>query len=315
MGPDRSQRDPRPGAPAARRSWPRRSGTPCSCRLRWARSPAANTRTSRGPSAAAASPSWGRGSRSSRTWARSPSSLSASRTTWPSSFPPALVPLPCAPRWRWPASSSSSSSTPRACAGSAPSRWRWSRSSASRWRCSSSPASSRSIPRTTGPSSRTAASGFAAALPPLFFLYAGFESLAQTAGEVQRQPPPAARHLPARAAGHRGRLRAHVRGRLRCPPRGAPAGQPRSHDGVGARYLHAAAATFVTLGAVMALATSLNATMLVPSRMALVLVRDGLAPRMDRLDLGAHGHARSRPGLYPRRQRWAWSSAARSRWP
>jgi len=47
---------------------------------------------------------------------------------------------------------------------------------------------------------------------------------------------------------------------------------------VGARYLHAAAATFVTLGAVMALATSLNATMLVPSRMALVLVRDGLAP-------------------------------------
>ncbi|HZM50046.1 MAG TPA: amino acid permease, partial [Vicinamibacteria bacterium] len=29
------------------------------------------------------------------------------------------------------------------------------------------------------------ASGFAAALPPLFFLYAGFESLAQTAGEVK----------------------------------------------------------------------------------------------------------------------------------
>jgi len=47
---------------------------------------------------------------------------------------------------------------------------------------------------------------------------------------------------------------------------------------VGAQYLHAAAAAFVTLGAVMALATSLNATMLVPSRMALVLVRDGLAP-------------------------------------
>src|SRR5439155_3360567 len=28
-------------------------------------------------------------------------------------------------------------------------------------------------------------SGFAAALPPLFFAYAGFESLAQTAGEVK----------------------------------------------------------------------------------------------------------------------------------
>jgi hypothetical protein len=47
---------------------------------------------------------------------------------------------------------------------------------------------------------------------------------------------------------------------------------------VGARYLHTAAAAFVTLGAVMVLANSLHATMLVPSRMALVLVRDGLAP-------------------------------------
>ena len=47
---------------------------------------------------------------------------------------------------------------------------------------------------------------------------------------------------------------------------------------VGVLYLHTAAAAFVTFCAVMALATSLNATMLVPSRMALVLVRDGLAP-------------------------------------
>jgi APA family basic amino acid/polyamine antiporter len=44
------------------------------------------------------------------------------------------------------------------------------------------------------------------------------------------------------------------------------------------QYLHSAA-WFVTLGAVMALATSVNATMLVPSRLALVLVRDSLAPR------------------------------------
>src|SRR5262249_12787505 len=36
------------------------------------------------------------------------------------------------------------------------------------------------------------ASGFAASLPPLFFAYAGFESLAQTAGEVQDSTP----HLP-----------------------------------------------------------------------------------------------------------------------
>src|SRR5262249_53069826 len=46
-----------------------------------------------------------------------------------------------------------------------------------------------------------------------------------------------------------------------------------------AQYLHSTAASFVTLGAVMALTTSVNATMLVPSRLALVLVRDGLAPR------------------------------------
>jgi APA family basic amino acid/polyamine antiporter len=48
---------------------------------------------------------------------------------------------------------------------------------------------------------------------------------------------------------------------------------------VGARYLHASAAWFVALGAVMAIATSLNATFLVPSRLALVMAGDGLAPR------------------------------------
>jgi amino acid transporter len=44
-------------------------------------------------------------------------------------------------------------------------------------------------------------------------------------------------------------------------------------------YLPFGAAWFVTLGAVMALTTSLNATMLVPSRLAVVLARDRLAPR------------------------------------
>jgi amino acid transporter len=39
------------------------------------------------------------------------------------------------------------------------------------------------------------------------------------------------------------------------------------------------AAWFVTLGAVMALATSVNATMLVPSRVGIMLAEDGLAPR------------------------------------
>jgi amino acid transporter len=122
------------------------------------------------------------------------------------------------------------------------------------------------------------ASGFAAALPPLFFLYAGFESLAQTAGEVKdsrrRLPGIFLRGLLATAV---------VYVLMSAVAFGALPGErlqvsPAPMTEVGARYLHAAAAAFVTLGAVMALATSLNATMLVPSRMALVLVRDGLAP-------------------------------------
>ena len=120
--------------------------------------------------------------------------------------------------------------------------------------------------------------GFLAALPPLFFLYAGFESLAQTAGEVRDSR----RRLP--GVFLRGLLvTACVYVLMSAVAFGALPGErlqasPAPMAEVGARYLHAAAAAFVTLGAVMALATSLNATMLVPSRMALVLVRDGLAP-------------------------------------
>jgi amino acid transporter len=122
------------------------------------------------------------------------------------------------------------------------------------------------------------AAGFAAALPPLFFLYAGFESLAQTAGEVRdsrrRLPGIFLRGLLATAAVYV-LMSAVAFGVLPGERLGA---SPAPMAEVGARYLHVAAAAFVTLGAVMALATSLNATMLVPSRMALVLVRDGLAP-------------------------------------
>ncbi len=121
--------------------------------------------------------------------------------------------------------------------------------------------------------------GFAAALPPLFFAYAGFESLAQTAGEVRDSR----RRLPrVFLAGLVGTAVVYV---LMCVVSfGVLPGERLQKSAapmteVGAQYLHASAAWFVTLGAVMALATSLNATMLVPSRMALVLVRDGLAPQ------------------------------------
>jgi amino acid transporter len=48
---------------------------------------------------------------------------------------------------------------------------------------------------------------------------------------------------------------------------------------VAAVYLPAGAAWFVTFGAIMAITTSMNSTMIVPSRLAFILSRDGLAPR------------------------------------
>jgi amino acid transporter len=48
---------------------------------------------------------------------------------------------------------------------------------------------------------------------------------------------------------------------------------------VAAVYLPAGAAWFVTFGAIMALTTSMNSTMLVPSRLGVMLASDGLTPR------------------------------------
>jgi len=45
------------------------------------------------------------------------------------------------------------------------------------------------------------------------------------------------------------------------------------------RYLPAGAEVIITIGALMAITTSLNATMIVPSRVAIMLAKDGLAPR------------------------------------
>jgi amino acid transporter len=48
---------------------------------------------------------------------------------------------------------------------------------------------------------------------------------------------------------------------------------------VAMQYLPRGAEVLITIGALMAITTSLNGTMLVPSRVAIVLVEDGLAPR------------------------------------
>jgi len=120
--------------------------------------------------------------------------------------------------------------------------------------------------------------GFAAALPPLFFAYAGFESLAQTAGEVRDST----RRLPrAFLLGIGGTtviylLMSLVSFGVLPGPRLQASPAPMTE--VAAVYLPAGAAAFVTLGALMAIATSLNATMLVPSRLAIILAADGLVP-------------------------------------
>jgi amino acid transporter len=122
------------------------------------------------------------------------------------------------------------------------------------------------------------AGGFLKSLAPLFFSYAGFESLAQTAGEVKDST----RRLPAvflkgiSAAALIFVLMSVVAfGVLPGSQLGASKA-PMAE--VAAVYLPAGAALFVTFGAIMAITTSMNSTMLVPSRLAFILSRDGLAP-------------------------------------
>jgi amino acid transporter len=122
------------------------------------------------------------------------------------------------------------------------------------------------------------AGGFLKSLAPLFFSYAGFESLAQTAGEVKDST----RRLPVvflkgiSAAALIFVLMSVVAfGVLPGSQLGASKA-PMAE--VAAVYLPAGAALFVTFGAIMAITTSMNSTMLVPSRLAFILSRDGLAP-------------------------------------
>ena len=121
--------------------------------------------------------------------------------------------------------------------------------------------------------------GFAAALPPLFFAYAGFEALAQTAGEVRDST----RRLP----------RVFINGigatmviyllmsvvAFGVLPESALRVTAAPMADAAARYLPFGAASLVTVGAIMAITTSLNGTMLVPSRVAIMLADDRLAPR------------------------------------
>src|SRR5436190_3443304 len=121
--------------------------------------------------------------------------------------------------------------------------------------------------------------GFLAALPPIFFAYAGFEALAQTAGEVRDST----RRLPVIfVKGITATMIIYLL--MSVVAFGVlPASQLRISGApmadAAARYLPFGAAMLVTVGAIMAITTSLNATMLVPSRVAIMLAEDRLAPR------------------------------------
>lgn len=120
--------------------------------------------------------------------------------------------------------------------------------------------------------------GLAASLLPLFFAYAGFESLAQTAGEVKdstrRLPAVLLKGITATALIYL--LMSIVAFGVLPGARLQTSAAPMAE--VASTYLPAGAAAFVTFGAVMAIMTALNGTMLVPSRLAILFVEDGLAP-------------------------------------
>jgi amino acid transporter len=121
--------------------------------------------------------------------------------------------------------------------------------------------------------------GFALSLAPIFFSYAGFESLAQTAGETKdstrRLPLVFLRGISATAVIFI--LMSVVAFGVLPGTRLGASSAPMTE--VAAVYLPWGAAVFVTLGAIMAITTSLNPTLIVPSRMSLIFVEDGLTPR------------------------------------
>ena len=122
-------------------------------------------------------------------------------------------------------------------------------------------------------------SGFGVSLLPLFFAYAGFESIAQTAGEVKDST----RRLP----------RILVKGititalfyvftsivSFGVLPGGRLQASSAPMADVASIYLPYGVDIFVTLGAIAAIMTALNGTIFVPSRLGIMFVKDGLAPR------------------------------------
>jgi amino acid transporter len=121
-------------------------------------------------------------------------------------------------------------------------------------------------------------SGFGNSLIPLFFAYAGFESLAQTAGETKDSTKRLPRILligisiTALIYVLTSIVSFGVLPGARLQASSAPMAE------VASIYLPRGAREFVTLGAIAAIMTALNGTMLVPSRLAMMFAKDNLAP-------------------------------------
>jgi amino acid transporter len=131
--------------------------------------------------------------------------------------------------------------------------------------------------------------GFLAVLAPLLFAYAGFEALAQTAGETKDSRS----SLP----------RIFVNGILismvifflmslvafGVVPHQELAKSNFAMSDAAARYLPAWGGTIVTIGALMAFSTCLNATMFVPARILYVFGEEHMAPKWF-ARVGEHAH-------------------------
>jgi amino acid transporter len=121
--------------------------------------------------------------------------------------------------------------------------------------------------------------GFGASLLPLFFAYAGFESIAQTAGEVKdstrRLPRILVKGITITALFYvfTSIVSFGVLPGERLKATSAPMAE------VASLYLPRGAAIFVTIGAIAAIMTALNGTIFVPSRLAIMFVKDRLAPQ------------------------------------
>jgi len=120
--------------------------------------------------------------------------------------------------------------------------------------------------------------GFLASLAPLFMSYAGFEALAQVAGETKdaRSTLPMVFFKGITIAVMIYVLMAFVA--FGVLPYGELARSKSAIADAAASYLPFGAAGIVGLGALMAFTTSINATLMAPPRVLLVLAEDGIIP-------------------------------------